>query len=190
MTTLRNLLIAAGSAVALASLATAAAAQTPSGPANPAPTPKQADAQMSVTIQSPLTVTKDSDLAFGTLIKPVSGNALPVTLASSNGQVTYNNQTTSGTPAVFTVTSSAGTTFTPTYTASGAITSLPGFAVLTPTGAQGADAPGGLTGNMGQMAIGANTTTRELRYGATFNLGPAVPPGLYSGNLNVTVNYQ
>jgi hypothetical protein len=184
MTTLRNFIIGTASALALATLSTAAQAQVAQ---NPAPT-ATADAQMSVTIQSPLTLAKTSDLAFGRLIKPSTGTA-QATLSSA-GTLTYEGGAKTGTPtaAAFTVTSVPGTVITPSFTATGGIIGLTGFAILQPTGASSADVAAGATG--ARPAITMANTTEVLRYGAQFTVAAETAPGVYSGNLNVVVSYQ
>src|SRR5471032_301017 len=60
---IRNILIAAGSALALTALATSASA---SGQVS-------ATANASVTVVSPTTITKTQDMVFGTVVRPTAG---------------------------------------------------------------------------------------------------------------------
>ncbi|RAK50856.1 DUF4402 domain-containing protein [Phenylobacterium deserti] len=172
MTTLRNLLLGAVSATIAMTVAGAAAAQS---------SPATGSATISATIQSPITVATTSNLVFGTIIKPQSGSStVAITAAGpsalSGGAVRASGSATP-TPAVFTVTTPAGTKITPNTTVEGTITTLAGWAF---------DA----SANPNGTQIVTSAATHQLKYGGSFTVSDATANGVYAGTISLTVNYE
>jgi hypothetical protein len=169
----RNVLIAAGAAVALTAPATAVfAAGTVS-----------ANATASVTVVTPTSLTKTQDMLFGTVIRPISGTAT-VTL-DANDHVTVTNTGAGGatapsisTSAKFNIFSQAQITYSTTETLT---FTQPGLLNV------GASPPTVSSGSPGVVpALG----TQEIRYGGHFDIDQNTTPQQYTGTLAVTVNYQ
>lgn len=163
---MNKLLISAGALAALALSTPAAAANT-------------AQANATVNIVSPLTLTNNSALDFGTIVGPFNGQTVRIdtTGARNCGGLTCSGTTVSA--ANFTV--SAGTpnqnlklTVDPSVTMTSGANSL---SVNLTT-----DLPSGLV--------------TDASGGATFGIGgslvipAATPDGVYSGQFNVQVDYQ
>ena len=169
----RNILIAAGAALAVSALATGAlAAGSVSTTAN-----------ATATVLSPVTITKTQDLAFGQVVRPSDANTNTVTLAT-NGAVTIsgagngsvvNSPTTA---AKFTITAPVATTYTTTesltFTQAG-LTSI------------GPSLPVAETGALGTIPVGG---TQVIDYGGHFDMTAATTAQNYTGTLSVTVNYN
>ena len=128
----RNALIAAGSATALASLGASALASGSISTTAPA----------SVTVLSPTNITKTQNLVFGQVIRPSNANSNTVALdandtvtltGSGNGSVVAS--TTSS--AKFDVTAPVGTTYSTTQTLTFNQTGLTNIAASTPTTTNG-----------------------------------------------------
>jgi hypothetical protein len=169
----RNVLIAAGAATALASLGTSALASGSISTTAPA----------SVTILSPTNITKTQNLVFGQVIRPSNANANTVTLdandtvtltGSGNGSVVAS--TTSS--AKFDVSAPAGTTYSTTQSLTFTQTGLTNIAASTPTTTNGA--PGVIPAS----------GVQEIRYGGQFDMTASTPAQAYTGTLSVTVNYN
>ena len=170
---IRNALIAAGSAIALSSLATAALA---SGSVS-------ATAPATVTVLSPTSLTKTQNMAFGQIVRP--SNASPntvtldvndtVTLTGAGNGLIVSSPTTS---AKFDFTAPAATTYTTTQALTFAQFGLTSI---------GASAPVATTGVLGTVPIGG---IQELRFGGNFDMTAATPAQSYTGTLSVTVNYN
>jgi hypothetical protein len=168
----RNALIAAGSAIALSALATSAFAASVSTTAN-----------ASVTVISPVTITKTQDLMFGQVVRPsgVDDNTVSldtndtVTLSGLGNASVIASTTTS---AKFNVTAPAGTTYTTTQALTFAITGLTNI---------GPSLPAVTSGVLGTIPIGG---IQELRYGGHFDMNSTTPAQAYTGTLSVTVTYD
>jgi hypothetical protein len=168
----RNVLIAAGAAVALTAPAAAFAAGTVS-----------ANANASVTVVTPTTLTKTQDMLFGTVIRPTTGTAT-VTL-DANDHVTVTNTGAGGatapsisTSAKFNIFSQAQITYSTTETLT---FTQPGLLNV------GASPPTVTSGNPGVVPAQG---TQEIRYGGHFDINQNTTPQQYTGTLAVTVNYQ
>ena len=175
---LRNIIIAAGSALALsAALAGGASA---AGTLN-------ATAVSSVTVVSPTTLTKTQDMNFGTVVRPsgASGNTTfkldtsdHVTATGGDGSVVAST-TTSAKFNLVTVPSIAfSTSAVLTFAPAGLINISAGTPSI--TGATGA----GPTFNL------AANGTAVLAYGGQFDVTPTTAPQTYTGTLAVTVTYN
>lgn len=172
MTTLRNIIFGAASltALAVASSASAQASASATGTA-------------SVTIIAPITLTKNVDLVFGSVVKDGTAAATVVMPASASptpvptGATLVINQSAARTAAKFT----AGGTATQTYSIT-----LPSSAVtLTGTTA-------GLTVDTFTKSVATGSIGDGGFYvGATLNLpSGAIAAGSYTGNFDVTVAYN
>lgn len=169
---IRNNLISASSALGLAALATSAfAAGSVSATAN-----------ASVTVVSATTITKTSDMVFGTVVRPSAGvttismtDTGVVTAAGGTGGSVIAGATSA---AKFTIASIPAITYSTTQSLSFTQAGLVNVA-LTPV-ATTAGAPGVVTAN----------GTQEIRYGASFDLSPTTPVQAYTGALSVTVTYN
>jgi hypothetical protein len=173
MNTSRKLLLAGASALAVASVATSALAQASA----------TTSATASATVAQPIAVAKASDLAFGRVIRPSTGQTTIYTVAASNGatSVTGGDGVFSGattpTRAVFTVTGEGGQAFNIASDAS--VTSGGVVINLTKSGVTGT-----LDGTVG--AVG----TATFGVGGNVTLTDTSPTGVKSGSFSVTVTYQ
>jgi len=142
-------------------------------------------ASASATLIRPITVSKVSDLVFGSLIIPAKyqGGSLTV---SSNGSVhnhlgsnasMYTHSATPS-PAQFTVTGEPGY---PWVFASGVLDLKLGS-----TGTAVQIVPKATVGN---VVWGGATASTAVAVGGELHLPPNVKPGSYSGSFNVYVNY-
>jgi len=175
MNTSRKLLLAGAAAIAM----TAAASQALAA-GNTATT----SASASVTVFQPISVTKASDLAFGRVIRPSSGNTTTYTVDATSGGASVSGGDgvfTSGggsvTRAAFTVNGEGGQGFNITSDASvanGGVTIN-----LVKSGASGT-----LDGTIG------STGTATFGVGGNVVLTDTSSTGLKTGSFNVTVTYQ
>ena len=146
---IRHALIAVGPALALSALATCAFA---SGSVS-------ASANASVTVISPVTLTKTQDLVFGQVVRPSNTDTNTVTL-DTNDTVTLSGLgngsvlSSTTTSARFNVTAAAGTTYTTTQALTFAVTGLTGI---------GASAPVATTGTLGTIPAGGGSQELRLR---------------------------
>jgi AICAR transformylase/IMP cyclohydrolase PurH len=168
---IRNILLAAGSALAISALATAASAATVSATAN-----------ASVTVISPTTITKTQDLVFGTVVRPTTG-ANTITMGTNdvvgisgagNGSIVAS--TTSA--AKFTLASQAAITYSLSPTLTFVQTGLTNITVGTPTVS---------TGTLGTLGASGS---QDIKYGASFDMGVATVAQAYTGTLTVIVTYN
>ena len=173
--TIRNILIATGSAIALASLGTAALAAGS----------VQTTAPASVTVLSPTTITKTQNLVFGSVIRPSNAGSNTVTL-DVNDTVTIGNAGGGNGAAVASVTSSAkfDVTAPPATHYSTQQSLVFGQAGLTNVAAS---SPTATNGTLGDIPAGG---VQELRYGGSFDMNAGTPAQAYTGTLSVTVNYN
>jgi hypothetical protein len=169
---IRNTLIAAGSALALCAVASgASAAGTVSATAN-----------ASVTVVAPTAITKTQDMAFGTVVRPDAGTTTValdtsdhVTATGGTGGATVASPTSS---AKFNITVQAATTYSLTQSLSFL---QPGLTNVAPTTAVAT------TGTLGSIPAAG---TQEIRYGGQFDMTAATTPQTYTGTLSVTVTYN
>lgn len=145
-----------------------------------------ASANGSVTIIRPLTITKNSDLAFGRIVQPRTGTGT-VTLANTGnsvvaatGAVALSGITT--TRAQFTVDGEGGQVVTTSIPATVTLTS--GVATIPVT----LSPSFGSTVTLSNALAAAGSST--LNVGGSFNLPSTQTPGAYTGSFTVTVAYQ
>jgi AICAR transformylase/IMP cyclohydrolase PurH len=168
---IRNILVAAGSALAISALATAASAATVSATAN-----------ASVTVISPTTITKTQDLVFGTVVRPTTGantitmgtNDVVAISGAGNGSIVAS--TTSA--AKFTLASQAAITYSLSPTLTFVQTGLTNITVGTPTVS---------TGTLGTLGASGS---QDIKYGASFDMGVGTVAQAYTGTLTVIVTYN
>jgi hypothetical protein len=175
MKIIRNILVGAASATTLVALATSASAATVAANTN-------------AKIIQPITITKDADMNFGTLIRPTD-NAT-VTLGT-DGVVSGVTKVTGSTSAAakFTVNGEGGQQYSISETAS--LANGANSVALTLTKVAGAGATGTLAGNVGTLGGTLGSAgAGELLYGASFPITSTTATGAYTGTLAVTVNYQ
>ena len=170
--TVRRILIATGSAIALAAMAgSALAAGTVAATAN-----------ASATVVSPYTLVKTSDMQFGTVVRPSNANSNAVTL-DANDTVTVTGTGNGSTVSSTTSTARFTLTGTPTtYSTSQGV-------VITQTGLGPVSAtlPVATTGTYGTIPAAG---FQELRVGGAFSINSATPSQAYTGTLTLTVNYN
>ena len=142
----------------------------------------------SATIVQPITLTKNSDLAFGSVVKPTSGtNTVTINettgarAVSGAGNAALATSTTSR--AAYSVGGEGGQTFSITVPSTTTITRSGGSETLTvnlvKTGATGTIS--GSIGSAGTAAFGV---------GGNFDVASTTVSGAYSGSFNVTVAYN
>ena len=169
---IRNILAASAAALALTSIATSASAAGSVSTTAPA----------SVTVLSPVTITKTQNLVFGSVVRPNTGNNT-ITLDTNDavtktgaGDGTIVNSLTSS--AKFDVVGAVGQVYTTGQTLVFTQASLTGIT---------AGLPAATTGTVGTIPAGGS---QELRYGGAFTMGPATTAQAYTGTLTVTINYN
>lgn len=174
MNTSRKLLLAGGAAVVATAMASSAFAQASA----------TTSATASVTVFQPITVTKNTDLAFGRVIR-TSSTATVYTVSEVDGTTSATGgngifTTGGGTPgrATFTVNGEGAQTFT---IASDASVVANGITINLVKSA----ATGTLDGTLG---VGTGTATFGV--GGNVTLTSASPTGTASGSFNVTVAYN
>lgn len=170
MVNFRNALLAAGAALLFASPALAASS-----------TAVSATAKTYAQIVDPLTITKNVDLSFGTLVKTPSLTTTPVTV-TLNGTNTVSCPAAllcSGAPtsAKFTVTGTDGQTVYLTTVAS--LMAGPRAATLTFT----PSAPS-------SIVAAAGPTGASFTFGGTIPVASDTPSGIYTGDVTVTADYN
>ncbi len=174
---MRKLVQIVSGGAALAALATPALAQNSSS----------ATASATTTIVQPITITKNNDLGFGTIVRPTTGaSTISVAATGNTRTVTGGNATFANgngvSSAAFTVSGEGAQHFSITVPSSFNMTSGANTLVVTtsnPTGATGL-----LSGSVG------STGSLVLGVGGSFPLATNTASGAYSGSFVVTVAYN
>lgn len=142
----------------------------------------------SVKIIQPMTMAKDTDLAFGSVVKPNSGTNT-VAIDASNGTRALSGggdaalaPSTSG-RATYTVTGEGGQTFSITTPTTFDMTRQGGSETITVTLTKSA-ATGTLSGSLGSSG------TATFGVGGSFSVASSTATGAYSGTFDVTVAYN
>lgn len=171
----RKLLLAGVSAISVCTVASGAIAA-----GNSAST----SASASVTVFQPITVAKGTDLAFGRVIRPSTGNTTTYTVSASTGGTSVSDgdgifTSGGGTPtrATFTVNGEGGQGFS--ISADSTVVSGDVTINLVKSGATGT-----LDGTLG------STGTATFGVGGNTVLTDTTSSGTHSGTFNVTVTYQ
>jgi hypothetical protein len=165
--------------------AAAALSTMSAGQAFAAPNTSSATSSASSTIIQPVTIAKDSDLAFGRIVKPASGTG---TVAIANtadgvnatGAVALSGITTSR--AKFTISGEGGQVVSVSVPAS--VTMTNGTDALNVTLTGDLPATPTLSGSLGA------TGTAALNVGGSFDLASTAKTGVYTGTFQVDVAYQ
>ncbi|HVU31426.1 MAG TPA: DUF4402 domain-containing protein [Sphingomicrobium sp.] len=162
---MKKILTSAGALAALAFTTPASAANT-------------ASANATVNIVSPLSLTKNNDLDFGTIVGPFSNNTVTLDMSDNRNCGTL---TCSGTPksASFTVTGTGGQTVLLTIPAS---VTLNGSV----SGTLNVDLT---TAKPGNQVLGAGGSA-TFGLGGTLTIPTGTADGVYSNTFTVTANYQ
>ncbi|MDB5443208.1 MAG: hypothetical protein JWP86_375 [Phenylobacterium sp.] len=183
MHTSRKLLLAGGAAIVATAMASSAFAQASA----------TTSATASITVFQPITITKNSDLTFGRVIRTSSTPTI-FTVSAANG-----GTSTSGGNGIFT--SGGGTPARATFTVNGeggqAFNILSDATVVANGNtinlvAQGFGAPVSTTNTSTGTISGTLGSSGSTTFGVGGNvtLSSTSPTGVASGSFNVTVTYQ
>ena len=166
-----------------------AAALASALPAAAQPSQASASASGAVTVVQPITLVKNTDLAFGALVAPTLGGNT-VTIDPTSGLRTISGSGNAGlstaltvSRATYSVGGEGGAAFSVTVpsgftmTRSGGVETLP--VVLSASALSGA-----LSGSLG------STGAANFSIGGAFPLTSTTVPGDYTGTFNVTVGYN
>ncbi len=143
----------------------------------------------SMNVTAPLTVAKNADLVFGTIMRPTSGTGT-VSVDAQNGNRTVTGNATgvtggsNATPtrAAFTVTGDGGMNITVT---------VPQNMTMTRGGSNPITVALNSTMGGGQLSGSAGSTgTANFGVGGQLTLSNTTPPGAYTGTFTVTVAYN
>ena len=132
---------------------------------------------------APISVTENSALVFGSMMKPTSGSStvtLDSTTPACDRTISGNGTLVAGSPscATYSVIGEAAQVFTIVADTSFDMTRSGGSEMLTVTTNKSA-----ATGTIGQA-------TANFKIGGSFPVTTATVAGSYNGNFNVTVTYQ
>lgn len=140
-----------------------------------------------VKIVQPITLTKVTDLAFGTVVKPSSGNnTITISTGSDTPAITgAGSAAVSGTAsrASFTVGGEGGSTFSITVPSSVTMTRSGGSETLSVT-LTASGSSGTLSGSIGSAG------SATFKVGGAFTVASTTVSGNYSGSFNTTVAYN
>jgi hypothetical protein len=139
-------------------------------------------------IMQPISIEKDNDLAFGSVVKPTSGtNTITVPVDSDDAEISGGGNGALAASATgnadFTVTGEGGSTYSISTPATFNMTRVSGSETLTVTLA--ASDPTGTLSN----AAGAEGTD-TFTVGGSFDVASTTVIGSYTGSFNVTVAYN
>lgn len=167
--------LAAGGAL-LAAMATPAAAQSAS-----------ASASATTTILQPLTISKSSDLGFGSIVKPTGTTASTVSVSAAGSRtITGGNAAAADgqgvSNAAFVIDGEGGRQFSITVPAS--FNMVSGTNTLKVTTSKSTGATGALSGSLGSQG------SLSLGVGGSFKVSKTTPSGAYVGAFQVTVAYN
>ena len=142
----------------------------------------------SATVIAPISLAKNSDLAFGTVVKPTSGsNSVLVNAGSGSRTLTGAGDaalvTSTTSRAAYTVSGEGGQTFSITAPASFDMTRSGGSEVLTVTVTK-TGTSGTLSGSIGSAG------TASVGVGGSFGVSSSTVSGAYSGTFDVTTAYN
>lgn len=157
----------------LAALATPAMAQNSA----------TATAAGAVTVVQPISITKSTDLGFGTIVKPASGSAT-VTVSSAGVRTVVGSVAANATGvsrALFNVFGEGASIFSITVPASFSMTSGANSLVVTTNSTASSLTLSGSAGAQGSNSFGV---------GGSFVLSSSTASGAYTGNFVVTVAYN
>lgn len=161
----------------IATLAALAIAATPAAAA-----PVSASAQARAKILKPLSLTKDSDLDFGTVVLGTGTFSSNVAVSSASVRTCGASLTCTGTPtaAAFTVNGSNNQVVTISVTPPANLTNGTGGTIALTLGA----VPATVT------LPNSGTAGTSFSFGGSIAVSDTTPDGNYSGTVNVTADYQ
>ena len=165
--------VMSGGAV-LAALATPALAQNSA----------TATASATTTIIQPISISKSTDLAFGTIVKPASGTSTISVNSAGVRSITGNAVATNASGvsrALFNVTGEGASVFSISVPASFSMSSGSNSLVVTTSASAASATLSGPVGSQGSATFGV---------GGSFLLASNTASGAYSGNFVVTVTYN
>lgn len=166
--------------LALAAATVAYASPSFAAPVTTAPVAAAAPATATAQIVDPLTLTKTADLNFGTLIKNTMTATRTVTI-KEDGTITCSTELLCGgttSSAAFDVAGSANQVVK-VYVAPSTLAG-PGTAKLTFTPTAASASPLTLS----------STGAASFKVGGSIDVAPTTTAGIYSGNMDVTVDYN
>lgn len=181
MKNLRNLVLGMVGAAAATAMATTASAQASSSQVT----------NSTATIFQPIQLTKNTDLSFGTIVRPTSGSG-SVTISSTDGQRTNTGgvallnsgpNAPSG-RATYTVSGEGGQSLNVNIPASFSMTRTGGSETITVTLAMSVTNPQLLSGTLG------NTGNLTFGVGGSIPVADNTHSGAYTGTFNVVVAYN
>lgn len=178
----RNLLIGAVGALAVAAWGGAASAQASSTQTTTG----------SATVFQPIVLGKTSDLSFGTLVRPASGNGT-VTIAAADGTRTLTGAgallstgpNAAAARAAYTVTGEGGQTFSITVPANFNMTRVSGSEIIQVTLASTAT-----TATLNSVLGSPTAGTASFGVGGSIPITNGTAGGAYTGTFSVTVAYN
>lgn len=141
-----------------------------------------ASANATATIVSPVTLAVTQNMAFGSIVRPLTGtNTIAIdtsnTVTKSGGGDATLVAAGTRTSGKFTINAPAGQTYTPS-------------AILTIAGLNNVLAGAAPTVDSGSVgALGATSTAQVITYGGQFDVTSGTTPQLYSGTLALTITY-
>jgi hypothetical protein len=141
-------------------------------------------APVTLTVATAINLTKTTNMAFGTVIKPTNANTNTVVLTPAGAisvTGTGDGSTVNATPhsqAVFSLVAPAGTTYA-SVTGLSMTPALPNTAATT--------VPTTTTGTYGTVPVGG---VQDLNVGGQFDVTATTVVQAYTGTLNLTVNYN
>ena len=135
------------------------------------------------TIIQPISITSSTGLAFGTVIRPASGNG-SVTIDATTGARTFSGtvagMTSTTSRAAYTVTGEGGMNYSISVPVNFNLTGPSTIQVFLTSSATS----GTLSGSLG------GTGTSTFGVGGNFMISNGTQTGVYSGTFNVTVSYN
>ncbi len=171
MKALQKLVIGAG---LLSALASGAQAQTSA----------TATAAGTASVLDPITASKNTDLSFGTIVKPLSGTAT-VSVSAAGARTVTGTAAANGTGvsnASFSVIGIGGSAYSIAVPSTFSMTS--GTNSLVVSTIDGSGGGGTLSG------VNTSASTVSFGVGGAFNLSTATASGAYTGNFTVTASYN
>ena len=155
-------------------------------PSRTTPNSGSTSGRATATVRRPITVSKSSDLNFGTVIRPRSGSGT-VSIDAATGARSFtggaiNTPNTTSARAVYTIGGEGGQAFSITVPQTFAMTlGSDSLTVTTSATAAGAHVLSSSLGSAGTFGFGV---------GGTLPVTNTTVTGAYSGSFNVTVNYN
>jgi hypothetical protein len=143
-----------------------------------------ATASSSATIVQPITATKNTDLGFGTILRPASGTATVTVDAAGARTVTGTvaANATGVSASTFTVAGEGGQAYSVGVPST--FPMISGANTLVVTTVSGTGVTGAMSGSAGTVG------SASFGVGGTINLNTSTQSGAYTGNFTVTASYN